>query len=437
MKTKTLLILLLGWFACTCSAQQLVELDVGEIKIIQVGAVERVAVGNSNVISTSLLKTGQLLAIAEKEGITTLHIWLKNGKETDMEVQVGKKDVMKMRHEQGIGERADEVRQLVADIPGISVRIVGQHIVLTGLIDKTYEDNVNTIKGAFKEVMDLTRKQELDLPSEKMVLMDVIISQFSKDYIEKLGIDWDRVIAGPSAALGFDAVSNDTFRATEGAKISFADKLPVQNTPVAGFFGIASEITSRINFAVDNGYGLILAQPKLAARSGGKAHFLSGGEVPLVSTSVNGSTVEYKEFGISLNVEPTIDSHDLIHAKVETEITAITGSGAGGNPIFDSKKTDADLSLREGETIVISGLIDDNLRESVTKVKGLGEIPILGAFFRNNDVSASRKELVIFVTPSIHNSNSVKNRELLKMQKNDIKQFRKSAKNPHVLDILD
>ncbi len=437
MNYRVLTGLFLGWLALACHAADVVEMDVGEIKILDVKPVERVAVGNAGVISTSLLNNGQLLAIAEKVGVSTLHIWYKNGEEADMEIQVGTKDVMKLRQERGITQRAEEVRDLLSDIPGVSVRVVGKHIVLSGLVDKSYEDVINTVRGAFTEILDLTRKEELNLPSEKMVLMDVIISQFSKDYIEKLGIDWDRVVAGPSAAVAYDAKGNDIFRAATGAAVSFSSALPTHMDPAQGYFGIVSEITSRINFAVDQGYGLILAQPKLAARSGGAAHFLSGGEVPLVSTSVNGSTVEYKEFGISLDVEPTIDHNDLIHAKVETEVTAITGSGAGGNPIFDSKKTSADLSLREGETIVISGLIDDNMREGVKKIKGLGNIPILGAFFRNNEINATRRELVIFVTPSIHDSNSPRNRELLELQRSDIRKFRSSVKSEQILEILE
>ena len=98
-----------------------------------------------------------------------------------------------------------------------------------------------------------------------------------------------------------------------------------------GYFGIASEITSRINFAVNSGNALILAEPRLSTRSGGEASFLAGGEFPIELSTINGTTIEFKEFGVSLSVSPVVDRNNNIRANVATEISAIDRSVAVGD----------------------------------------------------------------------------------------------------------
>ncbi len=497
MLRNLLIACLLGIFSTVSYAARVIELDIGEMKILKLAAIERVAVGQAEMLGTSLLQNGQLLLIAEKAGKTIMHIWYASGREEDMEIRIVETDMAQVKRKQGIqqtaaevrnllahvpnlnisvksgfimlegtvdsyyerdiqavsdsfkdkgilnltrgiGTQADQVRELLKDIEGLNVRIVSGHIVLSGEVDSGDEEIIKTVKTAYTSLMDLTRKSELNLPDNKMVLMDVNITQFSKDYVERLGIDWDRVIAGPTAAFAFDPVSNELFRGAAGFTTSFEDDLPLNDDgKVHGYFGIASEITSRINFAVDNGYGLILSQPRLAARSGGEAHFLAGGEVPLVSSSANGSTVTYKEFGIGLTIKPVVDTKDNIQALLDTEVTAITGAGAGGNPIFSSRKTSADIAMREGETLVLSGLIDSNLQDSVTKVKWLGDIPILGALFRNNAIDDQRRELVIFVTPTVHDANSAKNKAYLEQHRAKVQQYYDATKQEAALKILD
>ncbi len=437
MIQKLILGILLSAMSMMTMADKVVEMDLGEIKIMSVGEVERVAVGNAKILSTSLLNNGQMLIIAESGGLTTLHIWYANGKEGDMEFHVREEDLKEVERLNTIEERAEEVRQLLSDIDDLTVRVIGGHIVLTGEMDERYEGPITTVKGTYTEVMDLTRRSKLDLPDDKMVLMDVKVTQFNRSYVENLGIQWDQLISGPSAGLALDGVNNRTFRGAAGLAPSFETNLPFRMTPAAGYFGIAAEITSRINLAVNDGQALILSQPKLAARSGGEATFLSGGEVPVVTTSNNGTNVEYKEFGISLTIKPEIDRNKVVHANVDVQVTSLGPDGAGGNPTFISKKTTADVSLKEKETLVLSGLIDENLQRSVHKLKGFAEIPILGVFFRNNTEDLDRKELVIFVTPTIHDQSSDFNGDYLNRQKEQVEKFFDYLGDSKGLDILD
>ncbi len=405
-----------------------IELYVGEIKILKVGDIERIAVGNSALLSTSMLNNGQLLLIAEKDGDSNVHIWFKNGKEEDYTVHINK--VLSTAE-----KTANEVRTLLADVEGLNIRIVGERIVLSGLVDSGHTDAITTVMEAIPGLMDLTQKAALDdtAPDNKMVIMNIKITEFNKNYLENFGINWDTAIAGPAAAFALDGATNRTFRATPSPAPSFNDTLNLndQATPVPrlvnqathalGYFGIATEITSRINFAVNSGNALILAEPRLSTRSGGEASFLAGGEFPIEISTISGTTIEFKEFGVALSVKPVVDRKNNIRANVSTEISAIDRSVSVGDvPGLLTRKTSTDISMRSGETLVMSGLINQQASKDITGVKFLMDIPILGHLFRSKNFRDQKSELVIFVTPTVFNADSDVNKQAIDYAKQGI-----------------
>jgi len=328
MLNKILITVLLIVVSQLCFSADVIEMYQGEVKILKVGNINRVAVGDAKLISTSLLNNGQLLLIAEGEGDSTVHIWFNDGSEKHYTVTVNK--VYGTLH-----KKADEIGQLLADVSGLNIRVVGERIALSGLIDAGYTPALDTVKEAFPEIMDLTQKGALDrsMPENKMVFMNIKITEFNKNYLENLGIQWDTTLTGPAAALALDGAVNRRFRPEPQPVPSFNDAFtlddgskPVpflagQATSAFGYFGIATEITSRINLAVNSGNALILAEPRLATRSGGEANFLAGGEIPYSISNINGTTIEFKEFGISLSVSPIVDRDDNIRASVATEVS--------------------------------------------------------------------------------------------------------------------
>ena len=244
--------------------------------------------------------------------------------------------------------------------------------------------------------------------------MSIKITEFNKNYLETLGIEWDSAVAGPAAGVALNAKSNDVFRATELPNVSFTGLAPLVGDTPLGYFGLVSEITSRINFAVNSGNAVILAEPRLAARSGGEATFLAGGEFPIESSSINGTTIEFKQFGIELSVKPTVAKNNNVHAYVETILSAIDNSVAvNGVPGLISRKTTADVILGSGETLVMSGLINQESSKDVTGLKFLMDIPILGALFKSKTFRDKKSELVIFVTPTVFDANSEINKKAI------------------------
>ena len=147
--------------------------------------------------------------------------------------------------------------------------------------------------------------------------------------------------------------------------------------------------------------------------------------------------MEFKPFGITLEIEPTVDDNNNIIALVNTEIsTADFANAVMGVPSFLTRRTTADIRMRSGETLVISGLVDYAASKAITKIWGLGDVPILGALFRSKGFRDQTTELVIFVTPTVIDASSESNRAALDRQKAILREFN-DAVHESTLEILD
>jgi len=322
-----------------------------------------------------------------------------------------------------------ELQELVSHVGDVEVKKIGDRIYLTGTIYDTDVPKLDLIKGEYKGVIDLTQTQiappaPVLLPEDKMVFINVKFTELRGGLDENLGVAWDQIIAGPVAAINYDGVDNNSFRAEDPLNApAFVVGLGARIAGPLGFLGLASQINSAINLLVASRNAIILAEPTLSTRSGGKASFLAGGEVPVISSGSLGSTdVEYKEFGILLEIEPIVGHDNTIFAKITTESSAIDPDRPGGGgtpPGFITRRTSTDVRMKDGETLVMSGLIDRKLSENVTKLPFLGDLPIIGAFFRNTITDNDDNDLVIFVTPTViendvvsqHNQNLIDKRQ--------------------------
>ena len=183
---------------------------------------------------------------------------------------------------------------------------------------------------------------------------------------------------------------------------------PVANSKYfnIGFGG--GKVKAMINALEGSGFAYTLARPSLVAKSGQSATFLAGGEVPIPvpSSGSDNVSIEYKEFGIRLTLTPTVVGRDRVMLKVAPEVSELDYTNAvniAGTlvPGLTVRRTDTSISLADGESFVISGLISSRNTSQVNKFPGLGDIPILGAFFRDSNISREEKELLMIVTPHL------------------------------------
>ncbi len=148
----------------------------------------------------------------------------------------------------------------------------------------------------------------------------------------------------------------------------------------------------------------LLAEPRLITQSGQEASFLAGGEFPYQTVSDNDVAINFKEFGVGLKFTPIIGSDGMVTLRVSpsvSEITELIDTSTGPQPVLSTRKLNTTVRLRDGQTLVLAGLLQDNLREIISKVPLLGDIPVLGTLFRSSSYQQRKTDLLIAVTPHI------------------------------------
>ncbi|QNH10929.1 pilus assembly protein N-terminal domain-containing protein [Xanthomonas sp. SI] len=364
-------------------------------------ALKRVAVGNGELVQVTNIGKRELVIIGQKPGATSVHLWLQDGRQIDVPVEV---------MEGNAPATVETVRTLLADVPNLGVHAVADRVVITGQdINPGVAKRIEALQKLYPSLLDFTSADPVGM--RPMVLMDVKIMEFDSNALEELGIQWDNVIQGPVGGLLKDFTTNDYYRINPQGSPAAGVVLPNRVPGTQAFFGIATQIGSAINLLMNKGKAFLLASPQLSARSGGQAKFLVGGEVPIpIPQGFGQVTVDFKEYGIKLDIEPLVNGNQEISTRLLAEVSRIDPTvTVQGVPGFTTRRTESELNVRAGETIVISGLIDSSAQQDAKKFPLLGEIPILGKLFRSDGFRGNRTELVMFVTPRIITPDSQEN----------------------------
>ena len=146
-----------------------------------------------------------------------------------------------------------------------------------------------------------------------------------------------------------------------------------------------------------------LAEPNLVALSGQEAKFLAGGEYPIPVRTKDGTTIQFKPFGVELGFIPRVVDKDLINLELKAAVSAIdtaNGIAVDGLTIaaFSRRETSTTVEMRDGESFAIAGLLQDDFTDSSSQLPWIGDVPVLGALFRSASYQRSQTELVIIIT---------------------------------------
>ncbi|MEY1660567.1 type II and III secretion system protein family protein [Isoalcanivorax beigongshangi] len=225
------------------------------------------------------------------------------------------------------------------------------------------------------------------LPFGTQVQTDIRILEVSRTELNALGFEYSHMFNGTEVGI----------KAPSGGAEGF------------NLFRVGKNSNLVINALESGGFAYTLAEPSLTALSGQTATFLSGGEFPVPSRGGSGSDsiqIEYKSFGIGLALTPTVVSGDQIILRVAPEVSeldysAAVSTGGVSVPGLRVRRTETTVALAPGETFIISGLVSRNTVNNSDRLPGLGNLPILGAFFRSTRIERQDKELVMVVTPHI------------------------------------
>ncbi len=327
--------------------ENLLSLGVGRSRVLILDSpAKRVAVANPDVGDVVMATPSQLVVNGKSNGTTDLVIWDHNDRGTQVRVRV---------EAQGSTEKQVLLKCKVAEVQRQALRELG--------IDMAVMLDSNVVKGGLGVV---TRGGG--------VLPGVVPGTPSGD------------VLGSSGQL------------PENADLTIFQ-------PDRGIFAFLKALEKR-------GVARILAEPNLVAINGQDAHFLAGGEVPIpMVTSVQTGelprvTVEYKEFGVKLNFRPNILDDETISLHVMPEVSSLDFSNGVvlsdfKIPALDTRRAETTVQLRDGQSIVIAGLMMTRKEQGESKVPWLGDVPVLGNLFRSDDGQNTETELVILLTARI------------------------------------
>ncbi|WP_291831818.1 pilus assembly protein N-terminal domain-containing protein [Marinobacter sp.] len=239
-------------------------------------------------------------------------------------------------------------------------------------------------------------------PLPMQVQTDIRVVEVNRSELNTLGVYYSRLFNGGNSSITLAPPGS-------GARGFGPADAAAAGLGAEGFnlFSFGSNSLSIINALESGGFAYTLAEPSLVSLSGQTATFLSGGEFPIPVSSRDGDIqIEFKEFGVSLALTPTVISEDQIILKVAPEVSELdfsSGVATGGVavPGLRIRRTETMVSMGSGESFIISGLVSRSTTNTSDRVPGLGNLPILGAFFRSDRVASEDKELIMVVTPRL------------------------------------
>ncbi|KWR88561.1 hypothetical protein RM96_19180 [Cupriavidus sp. IDO] len=360
--------------------------------------IERVAVGNPAVADALLLKqrsgSPSVLVVAKQPGVTDLMIWTRGAAPLSYTVQVD---------------------AIAPDPGGASVSYSAAGATITGQSPDAYAAaraqaaaRAATGKADGKGGLVVDRST---VPVSGTVQVDVKVVEISKTVLKEVGMNFFRNNSGFAfGTFSPSSLNKFTFTpGTGGANGSFSADI---STPISNAFNLVAAslshgIFANISLLEANGLARVLAEPSLVALSGQSASFLAGGEIPIpVPQALGTTTIQFKPFGIGLTVSPTVLSDQRIALKVAPEASDLDPSrGISINgavvPAIVTRRADTTVELGDGESFVIGGLVSRNTVSNVSKVPLLGDLPVIGTFFKNLNFHQEDRELMIIVTPRL------------------------------------
>src|SRR6056297_2242836 len=352
------------------------------------------SIANPSIADFSTLSDRTIYVLGKAPGRTTLTLLDANGRLiTNVEVRVAA----------DISEFKERLRQILPD-EKIEVRSANDGVVLSGSVSST---------ARMERALELAKRYAPERVSNLMVvsgkqqvLLKVRFAEMQRSVSKALSSSL--AIDGRSGS-GLGVIGGTNSTATQGSILNtIGGAVPPTNTNNAAFafgFDVGSvEVGILLEALETKGVVRTLAEPNLTALSGQEATFLAGGEYPIpVAQENNSTTIEFKPFGVELNFVPRVVDDDIINLELAAAVSSIDTTNsidANGLKIdaFRRRDTSTTVSLRDGQSFAIAGLLQDDFRDNNGQVPWLGDVPILGALFRSADYLRAQSERVIIVS---------------------------------------
>jgi pilus assembly protein CpaC len=375
-----------------------IELMVGRSTVLNVGAtISRVSLTVADIADALPTGPSQLLIHGKKPGTISLFVWDKGGAISTFEVKVRRDLTPLIAH----------LKQL---FPGEDITVLGsgKDVVISGTVSSKYViEKAGDVAGGYVDKKEdvVNMLKQVEGVASNQVMLRVRFAEVSRSAMQELGASLFANGSGTSDQwYGRSAppgVPGPTF---DEGKLIFSDflNLFVFNTK-EGLGAVVKALSSK-------GLFQSLAEPNLIATNGKEATFLAGGEYPYPvvqsGSGTNSVTITFKEFGVRLSFTPTVLGGDLIHLKLKPEVSSLDFANAvvidGFRvPALSTRRTETEVELRDGQTFAVAGLMNNTLTSTMSKIPGIGDIPILGLLFKSKAHQKNQTELVVMITPQI------------------------------------
>lgn len=373
------------------------QLEVGQQKTWSLERpIQRAATANDDIVGINVVPPSGVILTAKKPGSAMVSIWDNSGRSTPAsQFQVVVTPAGIVGGGSGVQVSGSGTKlKLSGELRSLEQHAAIDASALDGADDKAASNLVDTTTSGF----------------DVQVQIDVKIVEVSRSKLMASGFYWrsgygtrTSGLSGPNNLSGFESSQS------EGRQLlSSSGFLP--RSDAFNIFTWSSNALAVFSALESNGFAYTVAEPSLTALSGQTATFLAGGELPIPMRTGSGSdssiTVKFKEFGIRLGLAPTVLDQQRIALKVAPEVSEIDPAlaveiGGFNIPGLRVRRTETTVALGDGETFVISGLVSRESIGSIDKFPFLGDIPVLGAFFKSNRIERNDKELLMIVTPRL------------------------------------
>jgi len=358
--------------------------------------VKRVAVGNPAIAGITVVSTQSLLITAKQVGATDISIW-----ESEQAIEPVRVLKVVVSADASVAEQRLEA----LDANGLEVTPAGNGLVLSGAAN-SLEDH-----AAARQALAGDPQIPVDISTtnfDNQVQIDIKVVEVSRQNMMRAGFFLGRNHDNRTIAIGspgtLSGVESNGGNFTLNSSSGF---LPLNNAFNFVVGNAGSGLLGALSVLEANGFAYTLAEPSLTSISGQSATFLAGGEFPVPIRSGGGAdssiTIRYKEYGVRLMLTPTVLDANRIFLKISPEVSELdfnntVQTGGVSVPGLRVRRTDTSVALGNGESFVISGLVSRNTLSNVDKFPWLGDLPIIGAFFRSTRFDREDKELLMVVT---------------------------------------
>ena len=428
------------------------DVTLGKSTLLKLpNAIKRISVGSPSVADVMMINPQEVYVLGKIVGMTNITLWTKDGKSTVIDVNV-LMDVTALRQ---------QVHAIMPDEKDVQITAAGDSLIVSGMVSNTLRaDRIVALAEAFLRTSILNMMMNLqggiqgDQPGagaqaggggmggmqamqtlrqgsqhnensqgagaglgnfkvinllgvrdNLQVMLEVKVAEVNRTEAEKLGFDFQGALrkSGSAWTQIMGGLIGGSPAALLLGKNPVATGLPFASSEGGSFLIDAEKKDNVIK---------ILAEPNIVAISGQEASFLVGGEIMIPVSSGVGSTVrlQSKQFGVGLIFVPTVLEEGRINLRVNPEVSelvsfqqvASTGLGAiVAVPTFKTRRISTTVQLRDGQSLAIGGLLQDNFKEQIKRFPMLGEVPVLGSLFSSSDFLMDKTELMIIVTPRL------------------------------------